>query len=960
MVLRVRNQVLEDPHDAEDAFQATFLVLFRQAISIRNWGSLASWLFGVAHRVACRARIEALRRHGHERRYAQQVAGDSYGLENRSESWSEVHEEVALLPEKLRSPIVLCYLKGLTVQAAALELGCPRGTVLSRLAAARERLRDRLSRRGLGLPAGLVAAGLTSSTSDAAMSATLADSLVRTVFSMATDKAAVGTASPTVATLTHGVLNVMRRARLYRIAAAAAALGLATVGAGLLLSGSGQEVRRDVRTRGVAIKSSPLQSVSNADKAGEARQEDTGELIVRAANMSVSPERRDEAFVGVVAINPRTGTWRTIYKGLSFGPISPDGRYMVYSSFGSNLDNSQVGVWVHDLKVQTQARRIFLRYGYPLWSHDGRKVVISVPLGSEQGKFETWRVNLDGTDPTRLPIPETDLVLDCSRDGNWLAARSQGGDPIQRGEVTLVHPDGTGTRSFTASSAKKVVLTTFKLSPDGQRIACAEMTNEGNVYNPRLYIVSIEGQQRREIPIKFEPDTIVTMQWSPDGQRLALELMNRQRRDTSLALLDPDGSNYRSISLPPGSWNLHVCDWQTLTADLRAPEPGSLEISPEARKADTPRSLLRAVLEEYDRAMTVFNEARKIAKTAEERDQIARQKYPQPRAYARRFLELANSAPTEPAAADALVWVVERCFDGPDFAHAIDLLSAHHAANQMVGHVAMTLTLTTSPATEKLFRAIIEKSSSRDINGLACLSLGRYLKNLSETIRRIKEDPEEAQGLKARMSDQGAEVEAFERLVRRDPGGLTKQAEEVLEQAVSEYGDTSGQSGRLAADARQELFEIRELAIDRLAPEIAGEDVDGTPMKLSDFRGKAVCLVFWTSSCTPCREIVGYETSLATSFPHEPLVLIGVNLGDDRDVLKNQIKAAGITFRSWWDARGNNHATGPIASRFNISVYPTIYILDSRGVIRHKFLGAVGRQKLNSIIKPLINSVHGR
>ena len=65
---------------------------------------------------------------------------------------------------------------------------------------------------------------------------------------------------------------------------------------------------------------------------------------------------------------------------------------------------------------------------------------------------------------------------------------------------------------------------------------------------------------------------------------------------------------------------------------------------------------------------------------------------------------------------------------------------------------------------------------------------------------------------------------------------------------------------------RKELFEIRELSIGKPAPEIAGEDVDGQPMKLSDFRGKVVCLIFWTSTCTPCREIVKYEQSLDEFF----------------------------------------------------------------------------------------------
>jgi len=93
--------------------------------------------------------------------------------------------------------------------------------------------------------------------------------------------------------------------------------------------------------------------------------------------------------MGIAAIDPETGKWRTIYKGLSSGLISPDGRYMVYSNIGDNLARSQIGAWVHDLKGQTQGRRIFLRHGYPFWSHDGQKVVIRVPLDNQPRKFET-------------------------------------------------------------------------------------------------------------------------------------------------------------------------------------------------------------------------------------------------------------------------------------------------------------------------------------------------------------------------------------------------------------------------------------------------------------------------------------------------------------------------------------------------------------------------------------------
>ncbi len=584
MVLRVCQQVLDNPHDAEDAFQATFLVCFRRAGSIRNQGSLASWLFGVAYRVACRARKQALRRQGHERRYAQRAAGESRGLEKRSETWPEVHEEVASLPDRLRSPVVLCYLEGLTAEAAALKLGCPRGTVLSRLSTARERLRNRLSRRGMGLPAGLLTAGLVTSATEAAVPITLANSLVRSVLAITSEKTTAGAASPAVAALTHGVLNMMSRARLIRVAAAVAAMGLVTVGTGVVVRRPAQAARQEVSSSGAAKASSPVSRpaplVGKDDKAGEARKADAGELIVRAADMSGSTERRDDAFMGMVAIDPETGKWRTIYKGLSFGSISPDGRYLVYPKGGANLASSQIGIWVHDLTGQTQERRIFLRFGYPLWSHNGQKVVISVPVDMQPEKFETWRVNLDGTDRTRLPVPETELVLDCSRDGNWLAARNQGKNPIDRGRLTLIHPDGTGTRRLTEGSPKNDVLPTIQISPDGQRVAYADHKIEGNVCKARLYVVDTDGQQRREIPVKFADDILVVMHWSPDGMRLALGLMNRRIRETSLAVVNLDGSNYRDLSLPPGSWNVLLDGWQVLTPGLKVPRPGAIEVSP--------------------------------------------------------------------------------------------------------------------------------------------------------------------------------------------------------------------------------------------------------------------------------------------------------------------------------------------------------------------------------------------
>ena len=155
MVTRVCRQVLGASNDAQDAFQATFLILARRAGSIRQPEALASWLHGVALRVATRARADSARRLVHERRWGAVQVGASTGGEDSFESWPGLHAEIARLPERYREPVVLHYLEGLTVEATAARIGCPRGTILSRLARARDRLKGRLTRRGLA-PADLI------------------------------------------------------------------------------------------------------------------------------------------------------------------------------------------------------------------------------------------------------------------------------------------------------------------------------------------------------------------------------------------------------------------------------------------------------------------------------------------------------------------------------------------------------------------------------------------------------------------------------------------------------------------------------------------------------------------------------------------------------------------------------------------------------------------------------------
>ena len=145
MVINVCRQLLRDPHDAEDAFQAVFLVLVRKAGSIRLHDSLGPWLYTVAGRVAARARAN-------RRRTRAEICGGELPESPANDSGDfldvagVIHEELGRLPERLRAPLVLCYLEGLTSRAGRAQLGCPVGTVHSRLSRAHGLLHKRISR----------------------------------------------------------------------------------------------------------------------------------------------------------------------------------------------------------------------------------------------------------------------------------------------------------------------------------------------------------------------------------------------------------------------------------------------------------------------------------------------------------------------------------------------------------------------------------------------------------------------------------------------------------------------------------------------------------------------------------------------------------------------------------------------------------------------------------------------
>jgi RNA polymerase sigma factor (sigma-70 family) len=236
MVFGVCRRVLGDRHAAEDAFQATFLVLVRKAGRLWVRDSLGPWLYAAAHRVAARAVADAARRQVRERRKVKMAQVEPSDMVAGEGLWPELHAEIGRLPEKYRAAVVLCYLEGLTHEEAARQLHWPLGTLKVRLSRARERLRGSLIRRGFSLPAAFLASALASREASASVPAPLINSTVQAAIRVAAGKTAVaGLVSASVASLTEGVIQTMFLTKLKVTVACLLSIGVVATGAGVLL-----------------------------------------------------------------------------------------------------------------------------------------------------------------------------------------------------------------------------------------------------------------------------------------------------------------------------------------------------------------------------------------------------------------------------------------------------------------------------------------------------------------------------------------------------------------------------------------------------------------------------------------------------------------------------------------------------------------------------------------------------
>ncbi|HEY7315775.1 MAG TPA: sigma-70 family RNA polymerase sigma factor [Gemmataceae bacterium] len=473
LVYGVCRRILRDSHDAEDVFQAAFLVLARKAPAIRKPESLPSFLHNVAYRLAIKARTAAERRRQHERR-----AVLPRQFEETDLSWRDVRglidEELSCLPEKWRLPLVLCFLEGQTQGEAARCLGWSRGTLKRRLERGRDRLRLRLTRRGVTLGAGLLTAALTEGVGKAAVPIDLRVAAVRGGIRFTTG-AVVGSRA---ALLAEGMLQTMRTTKIKFAVVLALVLGGAAAAAGLA--------------------SRPAPPINPQQNKAETRGE-SARKITDARPASARESRKDRQGDPLPeGATARLGTLRMRHTEMTASAVfTRDGKTAIVGDGAGNLV-----YW--DVATGREVRRL-----------RGAPGVVHALAISSDGKIlasGSWGgVIFWDTVSGKLLATATvkdDLIVQIrfTPDGKTLALRGQGS--------TIYLWDRISNKQLYALKGHTGNVSSLDISPDGKTLASGSW-KDGHI---RLWDIET-GKENRRIDA-FSQD-VVNVAFSPDGKAIA-------------------------------------------------------------------------------------------------------------------------------------------------------------------------------------------------------------------------------------------------------------------------------------------------------------------------------------------------------------------------------------------------------------------------------------------------------
>jgi thiol-disulfide isomerase/thioredoxin len=362
-------------------------------------------------------------------------------------------------------------------------------------------------------------------------------------------------------------------------------------------------------------------------------------------------------------------------------------------------------------------------------------------------------------------------------------------------------------------------------------------------------------------------------------------------------------------------------------------------------KAPQKSPAFEALKKEYDTAQKKFADEIRVMQqaalkalkeaTTDEEKQAAQKKLrvpitgnPAPQ-FSPKFLEFAEKNPKDPAAVDALVLALNTS-GGPTskvgtFGKAVTCLQ-NYVTQPEIKRAVRLLANVQDEAAEKVVRDVMARNPDRAIQAVACKALWKRNENAAKSAAQLESNPALRKAIEAQRGKDFVE----KLLAQADTA--KEQAEQLQKVLREKYGDV-----------------FPDLSVGKTAPEVISRDLDGKEVRLSALRGKVVVLDIWATWCGPCIAMIPHEREMVARLKDKPFVLVSISADAQKETLTKFLAKEMMPWTHWW-----NGAQGGILEDWDVEFFPTIYVLDAQGVIRHKNIrGAQLEEAVNELIRKM-------
>ncbi len=289
-------------------------------------------------------------------------------------------------------------------------------------------------------------------------------------------------------------------------------------------------------------------------------------------------------------------------------------------------------------------------------------------------------------------------------------------------------------------------------------------------------------------------------------------------------------------------------------------------------------------------------------------------------------IDIAKEDPKDAAGFAAALFVIEKAGPfgaGKEMEDAVAVIAEHHVDNPKVKEHLQVIAKA-GPSGKKFLIAASEKSADKELKGLALLFLGTAA---------------------AEQIDEGATAKVVDEMI----AAATVYLERAAVEAPGAKVGTSTVAKEVTAQL-ENLKAIKFLAVGQQAPEIETLALDGKKVKLSEFKGKVVMLDVWATWCGPCRAMIPHEREMVKNLEKKPFALISVSVDAEKATLTEFLDKEPMPWGHWWDMGEKN----PVAKKYRVRAFPTIYVIDHAGIIRHKWIGSPGNDAMDKAIADLV------